>query len=90
MIPCQEVNQVTLSDMIDATLRNFLAHQEDVIYFCHDSASYMGPAAERLKSEKGVDFIAHLEAMLSCTRLQKPCSLPLLGSSAQQAGGSDI
>lgn len=41
----QEVNQITVSDVIDKVLREFLVSPEDVIHFCHDSAPYMSPAA---------------------------------------------
>lgn len=44
---------MSLSDVIDKVLREFLVHPEDVVYFCHDSASYMAPAAERLRKDKG-------------------------------------
>ena len=45
----KEVNNVTLSDVIDSTLRTFLVSPEDVLFFSHDSASYMAPAAKRLR-----------------------------------------
>ena len=41
----QEVNQSSVADILDKVLREFLIVPEDVIYFCHDSASYMSPAA---------------------------------------------
>ena len=53
----QEVNNITLSDVIDKTLREFLVNPEDVIFFSHDSASYISPVAARL--------------MLSCTLYSK-------------------
>ena len=45
----QEVNNVTLSDVIDKILREFLVNPEDVIFLSHDSASYMSIAAARLR-----------------------------------------
>ena len=33
---------------------------KDVIYFCHDSASYMAPAAERMKKDLGYTNMVHV------------------------------
>ena len=48
-----------VSDMLDPAMCEFLVHPDDVIYFCHDSASYMAPTAERLRNALQVNFQMH-------------------------------
>ena len=55
-----EVNNVTVSDAIDEVLRSFHVHVDDVCLFVHDSAAYMGKAADRLLAEKGYTNLVHL------------------------------
>jgi len=55
-----EVNNVTMSDAIDSVLRVYHVNCEDLRLFVHDSAPYMNPSAERLKSDKGYMNLVHL------------------------------
>ena len=41
-------------------LRELYVQPKDVIYFIHDSASYMNPAAERLKQDFGYSNMVHV------------------------------
>lgn len=41
------------SNCFHQVLREFCVKPEDVLYFMHDSASYMAPAATRMRTDKG-------------------------------------
>ena len=44
---------VFFGGVIIQVLREFYINPADVHYFCHDSASYMGPAAARMQKDMG-------------------------------------
>lgn len=72
----KEVNHITLSDLMDKVclfpmlsficflfpkvLRDFCINPEQVHYFMHDSASYMEPAAKRMRADKGYKNLVSL------------------------------
>lgn len=49
----EQVNHETMSSLIDQGLRELYIQPRDVIFFRHDSASYMAPTGERMQKELG-------------------------------------